>query len=121
MTIQSFRQLGLLSLGLMVLLVACDSGSQTPSPAIVPEIAGMSDDRIQSQVEAVIARASDLPTGLKVEVNEGTVSVSGSLDCEDCGGMRTPNTLGTIQQSLGAMVRAVPGVTAVEFSLTSDS
>ena len=82
---------------------------------------GLVDDRIQSQVESVIARASDLPTGLMVEVNQGVVSVSGSLDCENCGGMRTPNNLGTIQQSLGAMVRAVPGVTKVEFSLTSDS
>jgi hypothetical protein len=121
MTIQFPSKLALVCFSLMLLLVACDSGTQTASPAVEPDTPDSLDDRIQSQVEAVIASASDLPTGLSIEVSQGVVSVSGSLDCENCGGMRTPNTVGTIQQSLGAMVRAVPGVTGVEFSLSSDS
>jgi hypothetical protein len=50
-------------------------------------------------------------------VNAGVVSVSGSLSCEDCGGLRTPGNVGTIQETLGAVVRAVPGVDSVQFSL----
>jgi hypothetical protein len=73
---------------------------------------------LQQQVNAAIASASDLPVdNLMVTVEGGTVRVTGSLECEDCGGMRTPGGEGTIQQSLGAVIRAVPGVTSVEFDL----
>ena len=54
---------------------------------------------------------------LTVEVSEGVVTVTGSVVCEDCGGRRTPGGFGTVQQSLGAVVRAIPGVQSVEFTL----
>ena len=64
--------------------------------------------------EAAIASASDLPADLQVEANDGVVSITGSLACDDCGGLQTPGGIGTVQQSVGAVVRAVPGVEAVE-------
>ena len=76
------------------------------------------DAQIKSQVESAIANAADLPPGFTVEVNEGMVLINGSVVCEGCGGLRTPGNVGTIQQSLGAVVRAVPGVMSVEFSLS---
>jgi hypothetical protein len=85
---------------------------QTCSPAADEE------PSLQQQVSAAIASASDLPAdSLMVTVEGGRVRVTGSLECEDCGGMRTPGGEGTIQQSLGAVIRAVPGVTSVEFDL----
>jgi len=73
---------------------------------------------LQQQVTSAIASASDLPAdGLMVAVDGGVVRVSGSLECEDCGGMRTPGGEDTIQQTLGAVIRAVPGVERVEFEL----
>lgn len=78
------------------------------------------DDQIllQQRVSDAIASAEDLPAeNLAVEVESGAVRISGSLHCEDCGGMRTPGGEQTIQQTLGAVVRAVPGVERVEFDL----
>jgi len=73
---------------------------------------------LQQQVASAIASASDLPAqNLTVSVDGGAVLVTGSLECENCGGMRTPGGEDTIQQSLGAVVRAVPGVESVEFEL----
>ena len=37
--------------------------------------------------------------------------------CDMCGGSRTPPGVRTIQQSLGAVVRAIPGVKRIEFDL----
>ena len=76
------------------------------------------DERIKMQVTSVIENASDLPTGFQVEVTEGVVRVTGSVLCDECGGMRTPGHIGTIQQSLGGIVRAVPGVMRVDFDLS---
>ena len=103
-----------LCVGILVILVACDSATSPPS--VVTE-SSSNDDQLQTQVEAAIANASDLPTGITVAVNNGVVSISGSVACEDCGGTRTPGNVGTIQQSLGAVVRAIPGVTRVDFDL----
>ena len=73
---------------------------------------------LQQQVTAAIASASDLPSdSLMVSVEDGIVTVTGSLECEECGGMRTPGGEDTIQQTLGAVIRAVPGVETVEFNL----
>ena len=52
-----------------------------------------------------------------MEVSDGIVTLTGSVVCEECGGRRTPNGSGTVQQSLGAVVRAIPGVASVEFQL----
>ena len=77
------------------------------------------DAELRARVESVLRNASDLPANsLSVEVSDGIVTVSGSVVCDDCGGSRTPGGAGTIQQSLGAVVRAVPGVERVEFELT---
>ena len=73
---------------------------------------------LEQRVTAAVTAASDLPTqNLSVSVQGGLVTISGSLDCEDCGGYRTPGQAGTVQQSLGAVVRAVPGVDEVRFEL----
>ena len=76
------------------------------------------DERIKMQVTSVIENASDLPTGFQVEVTEGVVRVTGSVLCDECGGMRTPGHIGTIQHCLGGVVRAVPGVMRVDFDLS---
>jgi len=52
-----------------------------------------------------------------VQVRGGVVTLSGSLACGDCGGNATPAGSATVQQGLGALVRAVPGVERVEFRL----
>lgn len=80
--------------------------------------AGVSDVELKQRVEAAIANASDVPEQIQVEANDGVVRLIGSLNCENCGGNRTPGGLGTIQQSIGAVVRAVPGVDRVEFALS---
>ena len=99
-----------------LLLSACDSVTESDSR----EDSRVSDEQIRTQIQSAIASTSDLPQELVVVVNQGMVMVSGSLDCEECGGLRTPGTLGTVQQSLGAIVRAVSGVNSVTFELTSD-
>ena len=103
----------------LVLLAGCgpevqtqsQSQTQTSATAVDP------DEQLAAQVQAALAGASDLPTGLSVEVADGVVMIAGALACEDCGGNRTPGNVGTIQQSLGTVVRAVPGVTEVRFDL----
>ncbi|MDA1371122.1 MAG: BON domain-containing protein [Proteobacteria bacterium] len=99
----------------LLLLAACGAPTESSDPNIQT---GSSDAEIKSQVERAIAGASDLPAGLMVAVNQGAVTISGSLACEDCGGQQTPGNVGTVQQSLGAIVRAVPGVNDVQFSLS---
>ncbi len=77
---------------------------------------GPSDKVLKERVEQALAGASDIPADqIEVEVLEGVVTLTGSVVCEECGGRFTPARLGTIQQSLGAIVRAVPGVASVEF------
>ncbi|MEQ1855530.1 MAG: BON domain-containing protein [Longimicrobiales bacterium] len=77
------------------------------------------DDVLKARVEAAIAHAADLPAdSLVVEASSGVVTITGSLLCNDCGGNATPSGTGTVQQSLGAVVRAVPGVAVVRFALS---
>jgi hypothetical protein len=77
-----------------------------------------SDDMLRSRVEAALAEASDIPAdSISVQVQDGVVTLSGSVVCESCGGTATPNGTGTVQQSLGAVVRAIPGVTRLRFAL----
>ena len=76
------------------------------------------DLALKARVEAALVSASDVPAdSISVEVRDGVVTLSGSVVCEECGGRRTPPGSGTVQQSLGAVVRAVPGVARVEFHL----
>ena len=79
---------------------------------------GVPDELLQERVEAALASASDVPAqSLAVVVIDGVVTVTGSVVCQECGGRRTPPGAGTVQQSLGAVIRAIPGVESVEFEL----
>ena len=112
--------------GALLFLVSC--GGENVSTNIPQDSAStqsnvsqsdvMVDERIRMQVASAVENASDLPPGFQVEVNEGVVIISGSVLCDDCGGMRTPGHIGTIQQSLGGVVRAIPGVMRVDFDLS---
>ena len=115
--------------GAVVFLVSCSeenvvsnipkSSSSTQSTLSQSDL--LVDDRIKMQVTSAIENASDLPSDFQVEVTEGVVRVTGSVLCDECGGMRTPGHIGTIQQSLGGVVRAVPGVMRVDFDLSYGS
>ena len=109
----------------LLLLSSCggqDTSTMVQSTA--PVVSNISDadlvvdERIKVQVESAVANAKDLPSGFTVEVTEGVVFITGSVVCGDCGGMRTPGHIGTIQQSLGGVVRAIPGVMSVNFDLS---
>ena len=77
-----------------------------------------SDEVLEERVESALENASDLPAdSITVEVRGGVVTLTGSVACEECGGSRTPGGFGTVQQSLGAVVRAIPGVVRLEFEL----
>lgn len=76
------------------------------------------DAALQSRVAAALASASDVPAdSITVRVSGGVVTLTGSVVCDGCGGSSTPGGSATVQQSLGAVVRAVPGVERVEFRL----
>lgn len=76
------------------------------------------DSVLTARVEAAVRAATDLPSdSIAVRARGGVVTVTGSLLCGDCGGNGTPGGTSTIQQSLGAVVRAVPGVERVIFDL----
>ena len=110
-------------LAIPILLIACteessnvDVVAEQPSDAVLS-----SDEQLRQRVEAALAaNAADLGQGFQVEAINGNVSLTGSLNCEECGGMRTPGTFDTIQQSIGAIVRAIPGVESVNFALSTD-
>jgi hypothetical protein len=91
-------------------LSACGSGSdEGPSTP---------DDALEGRVVAAILNASDLPAdAFSVAAKDGVVTITGSVVCDDCSGLQTPPGVQSIQQSLGAVVRAVPGVERVEFEL----
>lgn len=95
----------------LLLLAGCDP--QQSGAGSAPD----TDLELAGRVQTALESASDLPRELSVEVSDGVVMISGALACEDCGGNRTPGNIGTIQQSLGTVVRAVPGVTEVRFQL----
>lgn len=64
------------------------------------------DDAIKARVQSALLSASDVPgRDLAVDVKSGVVMLSGKV------------ASGTEQQSVGAIVRAVPGVKEVRFSL----
>ena len=106
------------SFGSLVALFACvlllsGCGPQQTGAEPVPD----SDRELAGRVQAALVSATDLPPELSVEVSDGVVLISGALACGDCGGNRTPGNIGTIQQSLGTVVRAAPGVAEVRFQL----
>lgn len=92
----------------MLILTAC---SEEITPA-----AGPTDTELLAQVTALLGRQTDLPPALEVSVSAGVVTIGGSLECEECAGWETPGNAGSVQQSIGAVVRAVPGVFEVQFA-----
>ena len=77
-----------------------------------------SDSVLEERIVIALESASDLPANaIMVEASNGIVTLTGSVVCDSCGGTRTPAGVRTIQQSLGAVVRAVPGVERVEFDI----
>ena len=93
-----------------ILLAACLAAPI--SAQATPDVA------LRARIEAALAGAADLPAdSLTVAVRDGIVTLTGSVLCDACGGNATPGGAGTVQQSLGAVVRAVPGVTSVRFAL----
>jgi hypothetical protein len=88
------------------------------SAAPVAAQSGPVDEDLRMRVQAAIAAAADLPAdSIEVQVLRGVVTLTGSVLCDGCGGNATPGGAGTVQQSLGAVVRAVPGVADVRFRL----
>lgn len=98
---------------LFVLLLGAACSEQATVAPVDP------DSALQARVAAVLADQPDLPPGLDVLARDGHVIVSGTLACDECGGNSTPGTDGTVQQSIGAVVRAVPGVSSVEFRFSA--
>lgn len=117
---RNVKQSVILLLGLF-LLVACSPAPDVGGAASKGSAAVFNDGQIKSQIESSIARSEDLPQQIGVQVRDGVVTISGTLNCEGCGGMRTPGNFGTVQQSLGAVVRAVVGVREVIFELRLES
>jgi len=102
---------GLAAAVIAVSLAACAAG--------VSGTQSSTDAALEARVAAALSGASDLPTdAFDITADGGVVHIAGSVACEECGGMRTPGGVQTIQQTLGAVVRAVPGVERVEFDLT---
>jgi len=98
----------------MALLGFCASAA-TPGAAAAQVPA---DSVLVRRVAAALEAASDLPAdSISVSAHEGVVTLRGSLLCGECGGNSTPGGTATIQQDLGALVRAVPGVERVVFDL----
>lgn len=92
-----------------------NSAGNSTEIAAAPE---QTDAELQTIIDTLVKQQLDLPQGLQVTVTDGRVMLTGSLECENCGGNATPGTSDTIQQSLGAVVRAIPGVADVQFSFT---
>jgi len=98
--------------------IAISTAVAVGMPATLLSAQSPSDEDVRARVEAALDQASDVPTdSISVEVRDGVVTLTGSVVCDGCGGSRTPPGTGTVQQSLGAVVRAVPGVQRVEFRL----
>lgn len=93
----------------VALTVGAPSGASAQSAA---------DQALLERVEAAIRSASDLPAdSIEVSVSDGVVTLRGALVCDGCGAGATPGGTATLEQNLGAVVRAVPGVEKVEFEL----
>jgi len=102
------------SLAILILAAAAVSAC-APEADNAPE---SPDAALEARVAAAISSATDLPANaFSVSANNGTITITGSVACDDCGGLETPPGIQSIQQTLGAVVRAVPGVRSLEFEL----
>ena len=101
-----FTAAGWLSLLLSVAALANGDLRASQRAQSVPSTARSADAVVKARVQAALASASDVPgREMSVEVSGGVVSLTGKV--------ATPSE----QQSTGAIVRAVPGVKDVRFSL----
>ena len=94
-------------LALVVALWGAASGLGCAAREVSSQLVG---DNLQARVETALAVASDVDaTGLKVTATGDVVTVTGHVGS------------GFEQQSVGAVVRAVPGVSEVRFILNIDN
>ena len=78
-----------------------------------------SDEVLRARVQAALVNAADVPgQEITVEVSDGVVTLTGQVSSDGQRGVPYPSA--TVQQSIGAVVRAVPGVQEVRFSLEID-
>ena len=90
----------------LVLVVAAGAGASGCAARTLGTATG--DDLLKTRVETALASASDVNAdGLTVAAHRGVVTLTGQL------------ASGTEQQSVGAIVRAIPGVEGVSFVLTT--
>lgn len=110
--------LGVLSAGAFALAAPTAAAAQAQSPSAGAPAVADADATLRARVEAALATAADVPgDSVTIDVSGGVVTIAGSVLCAGCGGNATPGGSGTVQQSLGAVVRAVPGVERVVFRL----
>lgn len=75
-----------------------------------------SDEALKTRVQAALMSASDVPgREITVDVAGGVVTLKGQLSSDSMRGVAYPTAI--LQQSVGAVVRAVPGVKDVRFLL----
>jgi osmotically-inducible protein OsmY len=106
------RLIRLVALTLTSVATACADQALTSS----------SDASLKARVEAALLSAADVPgSQLSVDVRDGEVFLTGNFVCEECGQMSTPGGAKTVEQSVGAVIRAIPGVGSVRFETTVDA
>jgi hypothetical protein len=75
-----------------------------------------SDEALKARVHAALMSAKDVPgREITVDAAGGVVTLKGQLSSDSMRGVAYPSAI--LQQSIGAVVRAVPGVKDVRFSL----
>ena len=91
----------------LVVTAATGAGASGCAVRTLGKVTG--DDVLKTRVETALAGASDVNAdGLTVAASRGVVTLTGYV------------ASGTEQQSVGAIVRAIPGVEGVAFSLASE-
>jgi osmotically-inducible protein OsmY len=98
---------GRLSLALIVAFVATSVAYAQRRP---------SDEALKARVQAALVNASDVPgRDITVDVKAGVVNLTGRVPSDGMRGSAYPGAF--LQQSVGAIVRAIPGVKDVRFSV----
>jgi osmotically-inducible protein OsmY len=84
-----------------------------------PAVRAPADDVLKARVVAALAAASDVPgRDIAVDVKSGVVTLKGRVSANSMRGVTYPTAM--MQQSIGAVVRAVPGVKEVRFEIQVD-
>ena len=94
------------AVGLLALVVAATATTGAAGCAARELRTPVGDEVLKARVEAALASASDVNADrITVDASDGVVTLTGQV------------ASGTEQQSVGAIVRALPGVAEVSFSL----